>query len=148
MSSDMKFSRMLYVTPCHLISLKVNSKKLTYLVPMARRVRMACKTTRSVLILPSLGRVPSRFLLELQQLPSINPPIQASCSTHTRQSLTTRFLAQPCGRASLGERSLSFCTRSSTRKVGYGSMGCGTKYIVLKPYLFRNFRQSNILSLL
>lgn len=110
-----------YVTPSHQLSPKVNSIDLTYLVHMVPRVRMACKTTRSALILPSLGRALSRFLLELQQPRSINPLIQASCSTLTLQLRTTLSLAQLCGRARFGECSVSFCsevfiTQSSLRK--------------------------------
>jgi hypothetical protein len=97
-----------YVTPSHLICPKPDGLDLTSLVPMVLGARMVCKTIHSALILLSPGRALNRFLLELQQLHSTHPLIQASCSTLTQQLLTIQFLAQPCGRAKLGKGVVSF----------------------------------------
>lgn len=98
-----------YVTPSNFTS----SIILTFSVRMVPRMRMVCRTTRSASILPSLGRARKRFLLELQQLHSINPLIPASCSTLIQQSPTTQFLAQLYGKARRGKRSKFLCSKIS-----------------------------------
>lgn len=102
-----------YVTLSHLVSSEVDSIKLTSLVPMVPRMRMACKIIRSVLILPSLGRAQRHFLLELRQLHFINPLIPAFCSTLIQQLLTIQFLAQLCGKARPEKRSVILCIEVS-----------------------------------